>query len=174
MKKLALLLLFALPAFSQDSKWVRSQFPDKLTGNMVTAYQLFPDPDGSGRKPYIGITCDQADKRFAYGYFTDDAVAINAQYSNLSTQYYPTTVSYRADSAKPKQDSVTVRADFRTINLDQGILLAVSSGSEFALSFPSERGYQVTDVFAGSALPLQYMGDCYTEKQLKKMAKRAK
>jgi hypothetical protein len=168
------LLLFALPIVSiaQESKWVRTQFNDKLTGDTVTSYQLFAEPDGSARRPYIGITCDLARERFAYGYFTDEMVAVNSEYAHVSTQYYPTLVSYRSDSAKPKRDNVTVRPDFRTINLDQGILLAISRGSEFAISFPALTGYEVTDVFKSSSLPLQYMGDCYTEKMIRKLAKK--
>jgi hypothetical protein len=168
--KVALLLAFcSLPAAAQDSKWVRNQFTDKLTGGAVTSYQLFAEPDAnSARKPYIGITCDQADRRFTYGYFTDEMVYVDAQYSSVSSMYYPTTVKYRSDSAKPKSDNVTVRPDFRTINIDQGMLVALSGGKEFAVSFPSERGYMVTDVFASGPLPASYADDCYTEKMRRK------
>lgn len=170
--KIALLaLLFSVGALAQDSGWVRSQWNDKLTGNAVVAYQLTPQPDGSGRKPWIGITCDQAAQRFTYGYFTDEMVSIDAQYANVSTLYYPATVQYRSDSAKVKQDAITVRSDFRTINLDDGMFRALTSGSEFAISFPSQRGYMVTDVFRSSSLPLQYIGDCYTDKMKRKLMK---
>jgi hypothetical protein len=165
MKLMLFLTLFCLPAFAQEgSGWVRSQFTDKLTGDLVASYQLLPQPDGSGRKPYIGITCDQTGKRFTYGYFTDEMVHINAEYASLGSMYYPTTVEYRADSSKVRRDSVTVRSDFRTINIDGPILSGLSASHEFAISYPSERGYMVTDVFASGPLPASYAGDCYTEK----------
>lgn len=168
MKVALLALLFSMTAFAQDAGWVRSQWNDKLTGNPVVSYQLFPQSDGSGRKPYIGITCDQVGKRFTYGYFTDELVNINAQYASLSSMYYPATVQYRADSSKVKTDSVTVRPDFQTINLDQSMMASLSGGREFAISFPSQRGYMVTDVFASSPLPPSYADDCYTEKMRSK------
>jgi hypothetical protein len=82
--------------------------------------------------------------------------------------FYPTTVEYRADASKVKQDAVTVRSDFRTINIDQRILNAVTGGHDFAISYPSERGYMVTDVFASSPLPEAYAADCYTDKMKRK------
>lgn len=160
--------MFSMSAFAQDAGWVRSQWNDKLTGDPVVSYQLFPRPDGSTRKPYIGITCDQMARIFSYGYFTDEMVNINSQYASLSTTYYPTTVQYRSDSSKVKTDSVTVRSDFRTINLDQSMVSALSGGQEFAISFPSLRGYMVTDVFASSPLPASFRDDCYTEKMRRK------
>lgn len=169
MKKFAIALVFSLPALAQSGAgWIRGQYVDKLTGNIVTTYQLPADPDGSNRKPYIAMTCDLAAKRFTYGYFTDEMVAVDPRFASVSSTYYPTMVSYRADSNKPKKDDVTVRPDFRTINIDQGILMAASGGSEFAISFPSERGYEITDVFHGGPLPQQYASDCYTEKMRRK------
>lgn len=169
MKSALFALLFTITAFAQDGTgWVRQQWNDKLTGNSVVGYQLFPQPDGSGRKPYISITCDQAGKRFTYGYFTDEMVSLNVQAVSLSSMYYPTTIEYRADSSKVKTDSVTVRSDFQTINLDQSMMMGLSGGHEFAISFPSQRGYMVTDVFASSPLPASYRDDCYTARMKKK------
>lgn len=167
MKTLVVMLFCSLSAFAQNG-WVRDQWNDKLTGNPVVSYHLDAQPDGTGRKPYVAITCDQAGRRFSYGYFTDEMVYVDGQYSSVSELYYPTTVKYRADTGKPKSDYLTVRPDFRTINLDQGLLLALTGGREVAISFPSLRGYMVTDVFASSPLPPQYTEDCYTEKMRSK------
>jgi hypothetical protein len=138
MKVFLFALLFSLSAFAQDSRgstWVRSQWNDKLTGDLVVAFRLSPQADDSGRQPYIGITCDPAGRVFTYVYFTDDAVHIDAQYSNVSSMFYPTEVRYRADANKVKADAVTVRPDFRTINIDQRILYALTGGHRSRSAF---------------------------------------
>ena len=63
MKVILLTLLFSLSALAQDSRgstWVRNQWSDKLTGDTVVGFQLSPKADDSGRRPYIGITCNRA------------------------------------------------------------------------------------------------------------------
>jgi hypothetical protein len=169
-----LLALCSLPGICQNwaaSPWTRLQTVDKLSGDQIVTYSLAAQPDGnSPRSAFIAAACNKTTGRSSYVYFTDDMVHVDAGFAHPDTMYYPTTIRYR-DSSKVRSAATTVRADFRSINLDPEFMAYFTNGQDLVISFPSVRGYMETDVFSGS-LPLQYMGDCYTEKQLKKMAKR--
>jgi hypothetical protein len=172
MKSFLIVLLFALPAFSQDSNWIRTESVNKLTGHSQTTYSVSAKMDsGNARKPFIAIVCSKEDKRYTYRFFADDTVHVEADVSNPATNFYQTQILYRADSTSPKTIGVVVWPDFASIDLNQGMLAALSGSQEFAISYPSERGYQVTDLFYPSGLPAQYIDDCYSDKMKRKMQK---
>jgi hypothetical protein len=156
-----------LPASAQ---WIRSQFNDAASGDLVTTYRLDANPDpGGSRKPYLLITCDPHGKRYSDSYYTDAPMALDTRHRDSDGAYLAVNLEFRGESTKPKTERRDTGPGLKTIELDSSVMQVVATQSKLILRFPSVSGAMIMDTFDTRDFPFdRYTADCFPTPRLLK------
>jgi hypothetical protein len=165
----AFLLTASISCYAQTStKWVRAQYVDVASGDLVTTFRLDAQPDMAGaRKPYLLISCDPHSKRYSGSYYTDIGVSVDKKHRGSDGEFIAVDLEFSGETTGPKRERTDTEPDFKTIQLDRSVLEAISTQPQVVLRFPSASGSMIMDTFNTRDFPFdQYSSDCFPPPRL--------